>query len=128
MPDERSHPTPGQLDAAIAGARDMVEAEDGADRQSEEAREPSSPNAGGHAGGAGGTAQGGANTTAGPSQMPDDDPSQETGGPRGVGYPPSSTSGGRINRDGDPHGVEADEFVKRETAVFEPGTGRKPTE
>jgi hypothetical protein len=52
------------------------------------------------------------------------DPSQETGGPRGSGYPVSSTSGGFINSDS-AHPVEPDEAIKRETAVFKPGTQRK---
>lgn len=61
----------------------------------------------------------------GPGDSPID-PSRETGGPRGSGYPPSRTTGGRLDPDGDPYGVEPDEFIKRETAVFEPGThGRK---
>jgi len=50
------------------------------------------------------------------------DPSRETGGPRGSGYPPSRTSGGPL----DPDGVEPDEAIKRDTAVFIPGTGKKP--
>jgi hypothetical protein len=61
----------------------------------------------------------------GPGVTPDD-PSRETGGPRGSGYPPSRTTGGRLDPDGDPRGVEPDEVIKRETAVFQPGTQRKP--
>jgi hypothetical protein len=62
----------------------------------------------------------------GPGESPID-PSQETGGPRGSGYPPSRTTGGRLDPEGDPHGVEPDEAIKRDTAVFIPGThGRKP--
>src|SRR5438270_2418506 len=63
----------------------------------------------------------------GPGESPID-PSQETGGPRGSGYPPSRTTGGRIEPDSDPYGVEPDEAIKRSTAVFQPGThGRKPS-
>jgi hypothetical protein len=72
--------------------------------------------------GGGGTAQGGSNSTIGIDDTTD--PSAETGGPRGAGTSVSGTSGGRINPD-DPEGVEPDEFVKRETAVFEPGTHKK---
>jgi hypothetical protein len=55
------------------------------------------------------------------------DPAAETGGPRGAGTSVSRTSGGRISADDPPQGVDAEEFVKHETAVFEPGTGgRKP--
>jgi hypothetical protein len=68
----------------------------------------------------------GAGRVIGPGDWPID-PSRETGGPRGSGYPPSRTSGGRLNSEGDPRGVEPDEAIKRDTAVFEPGThGRKP--
>jgi hypothetical protein len=57
------------------------------------------------------------------------DPAAETGGPRGSGYPPSRTSGGAIDDKSGAYGVEPDEFIKRETAVFEAGThGRKPVE
>jgi hypothetical protein len=31
-----------------------------------------------------------------------------------------------LDPDGDPHGVDPDEVIKRETAVFIPGTGKKP--
>ena len=92
---KRKGPTPGQLDAAIEGARDMPEASKGAGRV----------------------------IRPGESQI---DPSRETGGPRGSGYPPSRTSGGLLDPDGDPYGVEPDEAIKRDTAVFIPGTGRKP--
>jgi hypothetical protein len=69
----------------------------------------------------------GAGRVVGPGDPPVD-PSRETGGPRGSGYPPSRTSGGRLDPDGDPGGVEPDEAIKRDTSVFEPGThGRKPT-
>jgi hypothetical protein len=116
------HPTDGQLEAAVEGAREMVES----NRHSDESFGPTDRGGGGGAQGAGGTAQGGGNSTAGPSDHPVD-PSVETGGPRGAGYPPSRTSGGRLDPDGDPRGVEPDEAIKRETAVFEPGThGRKP--
>jgi len=68
----------------------------------------------------------GAGKVVGPGETPDD-PSAETGGPRGSGYPPSRTSGGRVDENSEPDGVEPDEFIKRETSVFEPGThGRKP--
>jgi hypothetical protein len=124
MDDEtRNGPTGSQLDAAIEGARDMVES----NRHPEETHGPTDRGGGGGVQGAGGTAQGGSNSTAGSDDPVD--PSVETGGPRGAGYPPSRTSGGRLDPDGDPHGVEPDEAIKRETAVFEPGThGRKPDE
>ena len=115
-------PTGGQLDAAIEGARDMVEA----NRHADEMRGPTDRGGGGGSSGSGGTVQGGSNSTAGPADEPTN-AVQETGGPRGAGYPPSRTSGGRLNPDGDPRGVEPDEAIKRDTAVFQPGThGRKP--
>jgi len=55
------------------------------------------------------------------------DPSAETGGPRGAGTSISRTSGGLLHADDDPRGVEPDEAIKRDTAVFEPGTWRKPS-
>src|SRR5947208_225154 len=68
----------------------------------------------------------GAGKVMGPADTPLD-PSVETGGPRGGEYPPSRTSGGRITEESGAYGVEPDEFIKRETAVFQPGTGgRKP--
>ena len=52
-------------------------------------------------------------------------PAEETGGPRGSGYPPSRTTGGRLDPDAEP--IEPDEAIKRDTAVFVPGThGKKP--
>ncbi|MCU1382423.1 MAG: hypothetical protein JWL71_1120 [Acidobacteria bacterium] len=118
---ERNGPSGAQLDAAIEGARDMVEA----NRHVDETHGPTDRGGGGGVQGAGGTSQGGSNSPAGTDDAVD--PSVETGGPRGAGYPPSRTSGGRLDPDGDPRGVEPDEAIKRETAVFEPGThGRKP--
>ena len=71
----------------------------------------------------------GAGRVVGPGEDPlkpaDIDPSRETGGPRGSGYPPSRTSGGLLNEDDDVRAIEPDEAIKRETAIFEPGTGRK---
>jgi hypothetical protein len=46
------------------------------------------------------------------------DPSKETDGPRGSGYPAI------INPDGTPL-LDPDEALKRETAVFKPGTQQK---
>lgn len=121
--EDKREPSSRQLDAAIEGAKNLVEANPHAG----EARGPVDRGGGGAIGGAGGTAQGGGTSTAGPF---DDstNPADETGGPRGSsGYPPSQTSGGKLSPDDDPRGVEPDEAIKRETAVFEPGThGRKP--
>jgi hypothetical protein len=121
-PGEKRQPSERQLDAAIEGARDMVEAP----RRSQATHGPTDRGGGGGSSGGGGTAQGGSNSTAGPSDH-STNPADETGGPRGAGYPPSHTSGGRLSPDGDPRGVEPDEAMKRETGVFTPGThGRKP--
>ncbi len=38
---------------------------------------------------------------------------------------PSRETGGPLIPDGDARGIEPDEALKRETALFEPGTGRK---
>jgi hypothetical protein len=77
---KRKGPTPGQLDAAIEGARDMPEAPKGAGRV--------------------------------------------------IGPGESQIDRGLLNSDGDPYGVEPDEAIKeaikRDTAVFIPGTGKKP--
>src|SRR3954470_12133174 len=117
----RTGPIDAQLDAATEGARDMVES----NRNVDETHGPTDRGGGGGAQGAGGTAQGGSNSPAGTDDPVD--PSVETGGPRGAGYPPSRTSGGRLDPDGDARGGEPDEAIKRDTAVFEPGThGRKP--
>jgi hypothetical protein len=67
----------------------------------------------------------GAGRVVGPGQSPNH-PSRETGGPRGSGYPPGRTTGGLLDPDGDSYGVEPDEAIKRDTAVFIPGTGKKP--
>jgi hypothetical protein len=107
-------PTDSQLDAAIEGARDMVESR--RDQDPDDYRENAKRGGAGSMGG-GGTAQGAGTSTAGPSEMPSGDPSVETGGPRGAGYPPSRTSGGRIDPDGDPHGIEPDEAIKRSTSI-----------
>ena len=121
--DRRHEPTDAQLDAAVEGARNMVESKRNAlvtDQDPVRQR-----GGGGGVQGAGGTAQGGSNSAAGTDHSTD--PAAETGGPRGAGTSISRTSGGLINEDDDPRGVEPDEFIKRETAVFEPGSGgRKP--
>ncbi len=66
----------------------------------------------------------GAGRVVGPGESPSN-PAEETGGPRGSGYPPSRPTGGRLDPDKEP--VEPDDAVKRETAVFVPGThGKKP--
>ena len=96
---KRRTPTPGQLEAAIEGARDMPEASKGAGR-----------------------IVGPGESSIYPTAI---DPSGETGGPRGSDYPPSRTSDGLLTPDDDPRGVDPDEAIKRETALFEPGTGRK---
>jgi hypothetical protein len=124
MADHKQRPArDAQLDAAIEGARDMVESKRSALTSDQD---PVAQRGGGGAvQGAGGSAQGGSNSPAGIDHPTD--PSAETGGPRGAGTSISSTSGGRIDDDDDPRGVDAEEFVKRETAVFKPGTGgRKP--
>jgi hypothetical protein len=121
----KTRPTEAQLDAAIEGARDPANFNT-APRSPDEAR-ANAQRGGGGSGPATGTSQGGGTSTAGPADPPSG-PDVETGGPRGAGYPPSRTSGGRLDPAGDPHGVEPDEAIKRETAVFVPGTGRKPEE
>jgi hypothetical protein len=121
--DTKRKPSSEQIEAAIEGTREMVETRPEPDT----IHGPVDRGGGGGSSGGGGTAQGGGTSTAGPF---DDStsPADETGGPRGSGYPPSQTSGGRLDPDGDPRGVEPDEAIKRETAVFEPGThGRKPS-
>jgi hypothetical protein len=95
---KRRTPTPGQLEAAIEGAKNMPEVSKGAGRIVGPGESSLYPTA--------------------------SDPSRETGGPRGSGYPPSRTSG-LLMPDGDPRGIDPDEAIKRETALFEPGTGRK---
>jgi hypothetical protein len=118
-------PTDGQLEAALEGARDPANFNTAHHDNPEDVRENLQRSGGGGSGPSTGSAQGGSNSTAGPMDAPEG-PEVETGGPRGAGYPPSRTSGGRLDPDGDPHGVEPDEAIKRETAVFEPGTMRKP--
>jgi hypothetical protein len=125
MADHKQRPArDAQLDAAIEGARDMVESKRSA-LTSDQDPVAQRGGGGGTFQGASGSAQGGSNSPAGIDHPTD--PSAETGGPRGAGTSVSRTSGGRINADDDPRGVDAEEFIKRETAVFEPGTGgRKP--
>jgi hypothetical protein len=65
----------------------------------------------------------GAGRVAGPGESPND-PTRD--GPRGSGYPPSRTTGGMPDRGGDPYGLDPEEAIKRDTAVFIPGTGKKP--
>jgi hypothetical protein len=124
MPQDKQHEmTDAQLEAATEGARDMVESKRSA--LSEDQDPVHQRGGGGTFSGASGTAQGGSNSTAG-IDFPTD-PAAETGGPRGAATSVSRTSGGRIHPDDDPRGVDAEEFVERETSVFEPGTGgRKP--
>jgi hypothetical protein len=111
------------IEAALEGAKDPVNFNT-AHRTPREAQAADQRGGGGSRPGSG-TSQGGSTSTAGPADSPEG-PAQETGGPRGVGYPPSRTSGGRLDPEvDDPRGVEGDEAVKRETAVFKPGTGRK---
>jgi hypothetical protein len=117
----RRRPTDQQLDAALEGARDMVEARRTALTTDQD---PIHQRGGGGASPATGTAQGGSNSTAGVDNP--SDPSAETGGPRGAGTSISSTSGGLLHPGDDPRGVEPDEAIKRETAVFVPGTMKKP--
>jgi hypothetical protein len=114
-------PTDRQIDAAIEGARDMVESSRSATSTDQD---PVHQRGGGGGMTSTGTAQGGSNSPIGIDDTTD--PSAETGGPRGAGTSVSGTSGGRVNEN-DPEGVEPDEFVKRETAVFEPGTQKKPS-
>lgn len=114
MPEEK-RPTDRQLDAAIEGARDMVESKRSADPAAY--RENEQRGGAGAMGSTGGTAQGAGTSTAGPSEMPTHDPSVETGGPRGAGYPPSRTSGGRLSEDDPPDGVDPEDAIKRSTSV-----------
>jgi hypothetical protein len=120
--DHRHRPSDAQLDAAIEGARNMVESKRSA--LTEEQDPVAQRGGGGGFSGAGGSAQGGSNSPAG-VDFPAD-PSAETGGPRGARTSVSRTSGGRMDENGDPRGVDAAEFVEHETAVFEPGTQKKP--
>lgn len=124
-PARRPGASEAQLDAAIEGAQDPVNFNTRERDDPETARANAQRSGGGGSGPSTGSAQGGSTSTAGPLDSPES-PQQETGGPRGVGYPPSRTSGGRLDPEGDPRGVEPDEAIKRETAVFEPGTMRKP--
>jgi hypothetical protein len=113
-----------RLDAAIEGAADPVNFNTAHHEPAE--AQANAQRGGGGSGPASGTSQGAGTSTAGPSESPEG-PQQETGGPRGSGYPPSRTSGGRLREDDPAIGVEPDEAIKRDTAVFEPGTGgRKP--
>jgi glycosyltransferase involved in cell wall biosynthesis len=96
---KRRTPTPGQLEAAIQGAREMPEAGRSAARVAGAGEDPLYPSG--------------------------IDSSRENGGPRGSGYPPSRTSGGLPGPDDDLRGVEPEEAIKRDTAVFIPGTQRK---
>jgi hypothetical protein len=82
---KRRTPTPGQLEAAIEGARNMPEVSKGAGRVA-----------------------GPGETSIYPTDM---DPSRETGD--------------LLTLDDNPRAVEPDEALKRESALFEPGTGRK---
>jgi hypothetical protein len=113
--------TDKQIDAAIEGAREMVESSRSATSTDQD---PVRQRGGGGGMTGTGTAQGGSNSPIGIDDRTD--PSAETGGPRGAGTSVSGTSGGRIDAN-DPRPVEPDEFVKRETAVFEPGTQKKPS-
>jgi hypothetical protein len=115
-PSRPSGPTDSQLEAAIDGARDMVESRR-TTNDGDYTENAQRGGAGGAQGGGSGSAQGAGTSTAGPSEMPSGNPAVETGGPRGSGYPPSRTSGGRLDPDGDPHGVEPDEAIKRSTGV-----------
>jgi hypothetical protein len=120
MPDDRDR----LIEAALEGAKDPTNFNT-AHRPPDHGTAPPQRGGGGSRPGSG-TSQGGSTSTAGPADSPDG-PAQETGGPRGAGYPPSRTSGGRLNPDEDnPRGIEPDEAIKRDTAVFEPGTMRKP--
>lgn len=123
--DARRGPTDRQLDAAIEGASDPANFGTSGKVEPGGAMANAPRGGGGGSGPSTGSAQGGSTSTAGPLDSPTG-PQQETGGPRGAGYPPSRTSGGRLDPEGDPRGVEPDEAVKRDTAVFEPGTMRKP--
>jgi hypothetical protein len=121
---KRKGPSDAQLDAAIEGARDMVEARRGALTTDQD---PVEQVGGGGSMSGTGTSQGAGTSAAGPGQNPGS-PAQETGGPRGAGTSISRTSGGRVpGHEDDPFGVAPDEFVKRETAVFEPGQLKKPS-
>ncbi len=123
MADEREE---RRIAAAIEGAKDPTNFNTA--RRSPDETIATAQRGGGGSTPSSGTSQGGSTSTAGPADSPEG-PNQETGGPRGVGYPPSRTSGGRLNPDTDgPYGVEPDEAVKRDTAVFEPGTQKKPRE
>jgi len=118
-------PTPSQLDAAIEGAANPANFNTAHRDDPARAAANAQRSSGGGSGPSTGSAQGASNSTAGPMDAPTG-PEVETGGPRGAGYPPSRTTGGLLDPDGDPRGVEPDEAVKRDTAVFEPGTMRKP--
>lgn len=114
-PSRPSGPSDSQIDAALDGARDMVESR--RTTTDDDYRENGQRGGAGDAQGGGtGSAQGIGTSTAGAAEMPHD-PSLETGGPRGSGYPPSRTSGGRLDPEGAPHGVEPDEAIKRSTEV-----------
>src|SRR5829696_9686619 len=85
--DRRHEPTDAQLDAAVEGARNMVESKRNALVTDQD---PVRQRGGGGVQGAGGTAQGGSNSAAGTDHSTD--PAAETGGPRGAGTSISRTS------------------------------------
>src|SRR4051812_14457852 len=107
-----------QLDAAVEGARDMVESKRSALTENQD---PVAQRGGGGAfQGASGSAQGGSNSPAGIDHPTD--PAAETGGPRGAGTSISRTSGGRIDDGDEPRGLRAGGVLKREKGAFQAGT------
>src|SRR3954464_3547977 len=103
--DPRREPSDAQLDAAIEGARTMVEANRHALTSDQD---PVRQRGGGGFQGAGGTAQGGSNSAAGTDHSTN--PAAETGGPRGAGTSVSRTSGGRHDQGGESRRVVPDEI------------------
>ena len=118
-PSRPSGPSDSGIEAGIEGARDMVESRRSIN-EVDDRENAQRGGAGGAQGGGTGSAQGVGTSTAGPGEMPSN-PAADTGGPRGSGYPPSRTSGGRLDPEGDPHGVEPDEAVKRSTGIRKNG-------
>src|SRR5256885_16549121 len=99
-----------RIDAAIEGARDMVESSRAATSTDQD---PVHQRGGGGSMGGGGTAQGGSNSTIGIDDTTD--PSAETGGPRGPGTGAGGTSAGRRNPQ-EPESARPAEFMNSRAA------------
>ncbi len=99
-----------QLEAALEGVRDMAEWQATVAGEGEFNDGGAVPSVSTAAGGGG---RGVGTSGSGPSEQ-SPSPAAETGGPRGAGYPPSETSGGRL-RPSEYAGVDVGEEVRRQT-------------